>query len=247
MKKTFSILLALVFLSTAPAWAYRPLEGLSQNPVDAPVVTRSVSSSLADKDGLLESNWDTTIVLEQQDVRAVMWVEVAFSLLGSQHSSVRVRKVVLNRDHPWRKGEQWEYRLQENHLGWPGDATAVQVIAVGFTNGESWEIEDESRKETADTKTPEVIPVRNAPFMPPTILPGQGTEQGQGQTGFVPAERPRVAPRVSPAQRSVVAPVPIPSSRNADLIQQRRSRVPVPSTIFNPGDPPPSNDSSEPR
>jgi hypothetical protein len=246
MKKTFSILLALVFLSTAPAWAYRPLEGLSQNQVNAPVVTRSVSSSLADKDGLLESNWDTTIVLEQKDARDVVWVEVGFFLLGSQHSPVRVRKVVLNRDHPWKEGEQWEYRLQENHLGWPGDATAVQVIAVGFTNGESWGIEGESRKETAETTTPEVIPVSNAPFMPPTILSGQGAEQSQGQTGFIP-ERPRVAPRVSPAQRGAVAPVPIPSIRNADLNQQRRSRVPVPSTIFNPGDPPPSNDSSEPR
>ena len=173
MKKPFSILLALVFLSTAPAFAYRPLEGLSQNPVNAPVVTRSVSSSLADKDGLLESNWDTTIVLEQKDARDVMWVEVVFSLLGSQHSPIRVRKVVLNRDHLWRKGERWEYRLQEDHFGWPGDATAVQVVAVGFTNGESWEsTESESRKETANTTPSEVIPVRNAPFMPPTILPG---------------------------------------------------------------------------
>ncbi len=247
MKKTFSVLLAWVFLSTAPALAYRPLEGLSQNPVNAPVVTRSISSSLADKDGLLESNWDTTIVLEQKDARDVVWVEVAFFLLGSQHSPVRVRKVVLNKDHPWRKGEQWEYRLQENHLGWPGDATAVQVTAVGFTNGESWGIEGESRKETAETTNPEVIPVRDVPFIPPTILSGQGTEQGQGQTGFVPAERSRVGPRVSPAQRGSVSPVPIPSSNNTDLIQQRRSRVPVPSTIFNPGDPPPSNDSSEIR
>jgi hypothetical protein len=126
-----TLVVASLLLAT-PALAYRPLTGLYENALDAPVITRSVSASLADKDGLLESNWDTTIVLEQKDARDVAWVEVAFSLLGSQSSPVRVRKVVLNRDHPWRKGERWEYRLQENHLGWPGDATSVRVITMAM-------------------------------------------------------------------------------------------------------------------
>jgi hypothetical protein len=133
-----TLLIASLLMQT-PALAYRPLVGIYENTANAPVVARSVSASLADKDGLLDSNWDTTVVLEQKDVRDVAWVEVSFSLLSSQSNPVRVRKVVLNRDHPWKKGERWEYRLQESHLGWPGDATLVQVTAVAFTNGELWE------------------------------------------------------------------------------------------------------------
>jgi hypothetical protein len=133
-----STLLIAGLLAQTPVLAYRPLTGLHEDTANAPVVTRSVSASLADKDGLLESNWDTTIVLEQKDVRDVAWVEVSFSLLSSQSSPVRVRKVVLNRDHPWKQGERWEYRLQETHMGWPGDATLVRVTAVTFTNGEFW-------------------------------------------------------------------------------------------------------------
>ena len=195
-----TLVVAGLLLAT-PALAYRPLTGLYENALDAPVITRSVSASLADKDGLLESNWDTTIVLEQKDARDVAWVEVAFSLLGSQSSPVRVRKVVLNRDHPWRKGERWEYRLQENHLGWPGDATLVRVTTVAFTNGEFWE-EGSGVKpvspsnEQIPSATQETAKTVAPVYIPPTVLPGSTAEtSSQSGSGFI------LRPRVNPVPR----------------------------------------------
>jgi hypothetical protein len=197
-----SLVVASLLLAT-PALAYRPLTGLYENALDAPVITRSVSASLADKDGLLESNWDTTIVLEQKDTRDVAWVEVAFSLLGSQSNPVRIRKIVLNRDHPWRKGERWEYRLQENHLGWPGDATLVRVTTVAFINGEFWG--EGFSAIPASTSTEQIPPVPQETaktvepaYIPPTVLPG-GTstpaQSGPSTSGNIP--RPRIAPSPS--------------------------------------------------
>jgi hypothetical protein len=192
-----SLVVASLLLAT-PALAYRPLTGLYENALDAPVITRSVSASLADKDGLLESNWDTTIVLEQKDTRDVAWVEVAFSLLGSQSSPVRVRKVVLNRDHPWRKGERWEYRLQENHLGWPGDATLVRVTTVAFTNGEFWEEGSGVRpvspsNDQMPSASQETAKTVEPAYIPPTVLPGSTPEPSpQPGSSFIP--RPRVSP-----------------------------------------------------
>jgi hypothetical protein len=62
-------------LRAIPALAYRPLTGLYENALDAPVVTRSISTSLGHKDSLTESNWDINIVLEQEDTRDGPWVE----------------------------------------------------------------------------------------------------------------------------------------------------------------------------
>ncbi len=199
---TNTLVVAGLLLAT-PALAYRPLTGLYENGLDAPVVTHSVSTSLADKDGLLESNWDTTIVLEQKDTRDVAWVEVAFSLLGSQHNPVRVRKIVLNRDHPWRKGERLEYRLQENHLGWPGDATLVQITTVAFTNGEFWgegfsAISPSPSNEQIPPVSQETAKTVEPTYVPPTVLPGSTsipTQSGPSTSGFIP--RPRVAPASS--------------------------------------------------
>jgi hypothetical protein len=198
-----TLIISSIFITASPGLAYRPLTGLYENGLNAPVSTHSVSTSLADKDGLLDSNWDTSIVLEQKDVRDVAWVEVSFSLLSSQSSPVRVHKVVLNRDHPWRKGEHWEYRLQEKHLGWPGDATLVRVTTVAFTNGEFWEegcgvrpvlpSNDQmpsASQETAKTAEPA--------YMPPTVLPGSTSapaQSGPSTSGNIP--RPRVAPSPS--------------------------------------------------
>jgi hypothetical protein len=192
-----TLVVAGLLLAT-PALAYRPLAGLYENALNAPVITRSVSASLADKDGLLESNWDTTIVLEQKDARDVAWVEVAFSLLSSQSSPVRVRKVVLNRDHPWRKGERWEYRLQENHLGWPGAATLVRVTTVAFTNGEFWGEGFSAIPFSASNEQIPPVPQETAKtvepvYVPPTVLPGSTSEPSpQPGSGFIP--RPRVSP-----------------------------------------------------
>jgi hypothetical protein len=199
-----TLVVAGLLLAT-PALAYRPLTGLYENALDAPVATRSVSASLADKDGLLDSNWDTTIVLEQKDTRDVAWLEVAFSLLGSQNSPVRVRKVVLNRDHPWRKGERWEYRLQEIHLGWPGDATLVRVTTVAFTNGEFWGEGISAISASPPTSTEQLPPVPQETaktvepaYIPPTVLPGSTSapaQSGPSTSGNIP--RPRVAPSPS--------------------------------------------------
>jgi hypothetical protein len=205
-----TLVVASLLLAT-PALAYRPLTGLYENALDAPVITRSVSASLADKDGLLESNWDTTIVLEQKDTRDVAWVEVSFSLLSSQNSPVRVRKVVLNRDHPWRKRERWEYRLQENHLGWPGDATLVRVTTVAFTNGEFWEEGSGVRlvppsNDQMPSASQETAKTVEPAYIPPTVLPGSTPEPSpQPGSGFIP--RPRVNP--APRDRS---PQPGPPS-----------------------------------
>jgi hypothetical protein len=200
------VVVAGLLLAT-PALAYRPLTGLYENSLDAPVVTRSVSASLADRDGLLDSNWDTTIVLEQKDTRDIAWVELNFALLGSQRSPVRVRKVVLNRDHPWRKGERWEYRLQENHLGWPGDATLVQVTTVAFTNGEFWEQGSGIKPvltphEQIPYTSPETAKTVESIYLAPTVLPGSTPElSGQSGSGFIPRPRVNPVPRDRPPQQ----------------------------------------------
>jgi hypothetical protein len=137
MKKIGYLLVLL--LSSSPVWANTPLQGLAQDRVDSPIVSRSVSSSMADQDGKLNSNWDTTVVLQQKDSREVSRVDVTFTLLGSLGRSVLTHKASLTADHPWKRGESWSYRLQQPHLGWPGDSTMVQVVAVFFTNGEVWE------------------------------------------------------------------------------------------------------------
>jgi hypothetical protein len=200
-----TLIISSILITASPALAYRPLTGLYENGLNATVVTHSVSTSLSDKDGLLDSNWDTTIVLEQKDARDVAWVEVTFSLLGSQNSPVRVRKVVLNRDHPWRKGERWEYRLQENHLGWPGDATLVRVTTVAFTNGEFWGEGFSAISASPSTSTEQLPPVPQETaktvepaYIPPTVLPGSTSSPAQpspSTSGFIP--RPRVAPSPS--------------------------------------------------
>jgi hypothetical protein len=205
-----ALFIAALLLAT-PALAYRPLKGLYENALNAPVVTHSVSTSLRDRDSLMESNWDTTIVLEQEDRRDVAWVEVAFSLLGSQHSPIRVRKVVLNRDHPWKKGERWEYRLQENHLGWPGDATLVRVTTVAFTNGEIWEEGSGGKpalpsKEQIPSVSPETAKTVEPVYIPPTVLPSISPEaSSQSSSGFIPS------PRVDPISRNR-SPQPGPPS-----------------------------------
>jgi hypothetical protein len=199
-----TLIIASLLITANPVLAYRSLTGLYENSLNAPVVTHSVSTSLADKDGLLDSNWDTSIVLEQKDVRDVAWVEVSFSLLSSQSSPVKVHKVVLNRDHPWKQGERWEYRLQETHLGWPGDSTLVQITTVAFTNGEFWgegfsaipaspatttEQSPPAPQETAKTVEPA--------YIPPTVLPSNASTLGQSvpsSSGFIPRPRVSLAP-----------------------------------------------------
>jgi hypothetical protein len=166
MKKIGIHLLICLFLSSSPAWAYVPLKGLSQDAINSPVVARSVTSSMADQDGKLNSNWDTTIILQQKDSRDVFRVDVAFTLLGSMGRSVLTRKVSLTRDQPWKQGEKWSYRLQQQHLGWPGDSTMVQVMAVFFTNGEFWEnTEDSEHKEVvaAPETSLSIIPIHINP------------------------------------------------------------------------------------
>ncbi len=213
-----TLIISTLLITANPALAYRPLTGLYENALNAPVVTRSVSASLADKDGLLDSNWDTSIVLEQNDVRDVAWVEVSFSLLSSQSSPVRVRKLVLNRNLPWRKGERWEYRLQETHMGWPGDATLVQVTTVAFTNGEFWGegFSAIPASPSASTEQMPPVPQKTAKtvepaYVPPTVLPGststpgQSSSSGSSSFGFIPR------PRVVPGPRSKF-PQPGPSS-----------------------------------
>ena len=148
MKKIGIHLLLCLLLSSSPVSAYVPLKGLSQDAINSPVVAYSVTSSMADQDGKLNSNWDTTIVLQQKDSRDVSRVDITFTLLGSMGRSILTRQVSLTRDRPWKRGEKWSYRLQEQHLGWPGESTMVQVVAVFFTNGEFWEnTEDSEHKE----------------------------------------------------------------------------------------------------
>jgi hypothetical protein len=158
--KKIGIYLLCLLLSSSPAWAYVPLKGLAQDRVDSPVMARSISSSMADQDGKLNINWDTTVVLQQKDSREVSRVDVTFTLLGSLGRSVLTHKASLTRDHPWKQGEAWSYRLQQQHLGWPGDSTMVQVVAVFFTNGEVWEnTEDSGHKEVVaepEASTPTV-------------------------------------------------------------------------------------------
>ncbi|MGA7953064.1 MAG: hypothetical protein WCA07_06030 [Gloeobacterales cyanobacterium] len=169
MKKIGIHLLLCLLLSSSPVWAYVPLKGLSQDALNSPVVARSVTSSMADQDGQLNSNWDTTIVLQQKDSRDVSRVDVAFTLLGSLGRSVLTRKVSLTREQPWKQGEKWSYRLQQQHLGWPGDSTMVQVTAVFFTNGEFWEnTEDSEHKEVM------VIPETSL-----SIIPVPSTQQSK--------------------------------------------------------------------
>lgn len=174
MKKIGIPLLLCLLLGSSPVWAYVPLEVFSPDTVNSPVVANSISSSMADQDGKLNTNWDTTIVLEQKDTRDVSRVDVTFALLGSQGQSVLTRKVSVTRDRPWTRGEKWSYRLQQQHLGWPGASTLVQVSAVFFTNGEVWEnTVDGGRKEVVEAPGPPipVIPVQNPSYIPPTTLP----------------------------------------------------------------------------
>jgi hypothetical protein len=237
-------LLITALLSASPVWAYRPLHGVSQNTIDAPVVTRSVSTSMADKDGKLDSNWDTTIVLEQKDPRDVARVDVAFSLLGNQNRTITVRRVVLQREHAWKQGEQWEYRLQQDHLGWPGEATLVQVISVTFTNGETWDNSNKPEQELQDFTTPDgkakatvpSPPVNNpsSTYIPPIVLPtGGGTGSSSSGTGYVPPVRPRVSPARPGFSRSVLPAqptTPVPS-------QAQPSPIPGSSAPGSPSSP----------
>jgi hypothetical protein len=168
------LLLCLLFGSSgsSPVWAYVPLEGFSPEVVNSPVAAYSISSSMADQDGKLNINWDTTVVLKQKDTRDVQRVDVAFTLLGSQGQSVLTRKVSVTRDRPWTQGEKWSYRLQQQHLGWPGTSTLVQVSAVFFTNGEVWENTVEGPKEVVEVPLVlPVVPVQSPSYIPPTPLP----------------------------------------------------------------------------
>jgi hypothetical protein len=208
MKKIGIHFLLCLLLSSSPASAYVPLKSLYQDALNSPVVARSVTSSMADQDGKLNSNWDTTIVLQQKDGRDVSRVDVTFTLLGSLGRSVLTREVSLTRDQPWKQGEEWSYRLQQQHLGWPGDSTMVQVIAVFFTNGEVWEnSEDSEHKEVI--ATPEtsilIIPVQSASYIPPTTLPiGTSTSQAS-PPGY---SRSPIMPRVPASISSPRAPLP---------------------------------------
>jgi hypothetical protein len=172
MKKIGIPLLLCLLLGSSPVGAYVPLEGFSPEAVSSPVVASSVNSSMADQDGKLNINWDTTVVLKQKDTRDVQRVDVAFTLLGSQGQSVLTRKVSVTRDRPWTQGEKWSYRLQQQHLGWPGTSTLVQVSAVFFTNGEVWESTVDSPKEVVEVPPGiSVIPVQSPSYIPPTSLP----------------------------------------------------------------------------
>jgi hypothetical protein len=235
-------LLLAALMSATPVWAYRPLQGIYQNTKDAPVVTRSVSTSLADKDGRLDSNWDTTIVLEQKDPREVARVDVAFSLLGNQNRTITVRRVVLQGDHSWKQGEQWEYRLQQEHLGWPGEATLVQVQSVTFTNGETWDSSNKPEQKLQDFTTPygnekATLPANNpnSPYIPPIVLPtggGTGSSSGTG-TGYVPPVRPRVSPARPGFSRSVPPTQPTPPVPS----QAQPSPIPGSTTAGSPNSP----------
>jgi hypothetical protein len=235
-------LLFTALISASPVWAYRPLHGVYQNTGDAPVLTRSVSTSLADKDGKLDSNWDTTIVLEQKDPREVARVDVTFSLLGNQNRTITVHRAVLQRDHAWKQGEQWEYRLQQDHLGWPGEATLVQVVSVTFTNGETWNSSNKPEQKLQDFTTPDdkekaALPENNpnSPYIPPIVLPtGGGTGSPSSGTGYVP---PR--PRVSPARPGFSRSVPPAQPNPNPLTPSQAQPAPVPGSST-PGSPSPS-------
>jgi hypothetical protein len=236
LRTTFLWLTTL--LAASPAWAYRPLHGIPQNTASAPVITRSVSTSLADQDGKLDSNWDTTIVLEQKDARDVARVDVAFSLLGNQNRTILVRRVVLQRDNPWKQGEQWEYRLQQTHMGWPGETTVVQVVSVAFTNGETWDSPDKPEPKLQDFVTPDgkenAIAPGNSPnstYVPPIVLPSGGggtTGSPSSGTGYVPPVRPRVSP-ARPGGFSRTAP-PTPTPPPVVPSQAQPSAIPGVST-----------------
>ena len=248
-------LLITALLSASPVWAYRPLHGIYQNTIDAPVVTRSVSTSLADKDGKLNSNWDTTIVLEQKDPREVARVDLAFSLLGNQNRTITVRRVVLKGGHSWKQGEQWEYRLQQDHLGWPGEATLVQVVSVTFTNGETWDSSNKPEQELQDFTTPDgkekatlpSLPENNpnSPYIPPIVLPtGGGAGSSSSGTGYVPPVRPRVSPARPGFSRSVPPPqptTPVPSQAQPSPIpgSSAPGSPTSPSIGTSPSTPPP--------
>jgi hypothetical protein len=229
--RTTFLWLTTLLVAASPAWAYRPLNGIPQNTTSAPVITRSVSTSLADKDGKLDSNWDTTIVLEQKDAREVARVDVAFSLLGNQNRTILVRRVVLQRDNPWKKGEQWEYRLQQTHLGWPGETTVVQVVSVAFTNGEIWDSPDKPEPKLQDFVTPDEKENAAAPgngpnstYVPPIVLPSGGTTGSPSSgTGYVPPVRPRVSPArpsggFSRTAPPTATPPPVPSQAQPSAI-----------------------------
>jgi hypothetical protein len=264
----FNASLLTALMSAAPVWAYRPLSGVYENTADAPVVTRSVSTSMADKDGKLNSNWDTTIVLEQKGSREVTRVDVAFSLLGNQNRTIAVRRIVLQRDHAWKQGESWEYRLQQDHLGWPGEATLVQVVSVTFTNGETWDSSKKLEQKLQDFTKPDSkdkatlpTPPDNTPsrYIPPIILPGGGGTGGSSSgsgTGYVPP-RPRVSPArpgfsrsLPPAQTNPIPPTPqvaqpspvpgvTPSGSSSPSIGTSPNTSPPPQS--NPGIPPSSS------
>jgi hypothetical protein len=234
MRRRTTLLTTALLISASPAWAYRPLNGVYKNIVDAPVVTRSVSTSLADKDGKLDSNWDTTIGLEQKDARMVARIDVDVSLLGNQNRTILVRRIVLQRPQPWKQGEQWDYRLQENHLGWPGESTLVQIVSVTFTNGETWNSSNKPEQKLQDLTQPNgknnaTLPANNpnAPYIPPIILPS-GPTNGASGSGSAPPVRPRVSPARPPGfsrsapptnpvapRPSQAQPAPIPSSPGA--------------------------------
>lgn len=172
MKNLGIPLLLFLLLGSSPVWAYSPLESFSPEAVNSPVVASSVSSSMADQDGKLNINWDTTVVLKQKDTRDVQRVDVAFTLLGSQGQSVLTRKVSVTRDRPWKQGEKWSYRLQQQHLGWPGSSTLVQVSAVFFTNGEVWENTVGVPKEVVEVRPViPVVTVQSPSYIPTTTLP----------------------------------------------------------------------------
>jgi hypothetical protein len=249
MRRRTTLLTTALLIGASPAWAYRPLNGVYKNGADAPVVTRSVSTSLADKDGKLDSNWDTTIGLEQKDARMVARVDLDFSLLGNQNRTILVHRVVLQRERPWRQGEQWEYRLQQNHLGWPGESTLVQIVSVTFTNGETWTNSNKPEQKLQDSIPPDekgkenaILPTNNpnSPYIPPIILPSGASSGGSG-AGAVPPVRPRV----SPARPSGFSPrVPTqPTSPVAPRPSQAQS-APIPS---NPGTPNPTTPTPNPN
>jgi hypothetical protein len=58
MKKIGIHLLICLLLSSPPTWAYVPLKGLSQDTINSPVVARSVTNSMAEQDGKLNSDVD---------------------------------------------------------------------------------------------------------------------------------------------------------------------------------------------
>jgi hypothetical protein len=224
LRTLFKTLLISVLIGAgaAPVWAYRPLNGVYENTADAPVVTRSVSTSMADKDGKLNSNWDTTVVLEQKGSREVVKVDVAFSLLGNQNRAIAVRRIVLQKDRAWKQGESWEYRLQQDHLGWPGEATLVQVVSVTFANGETWDspskpeqkLQDFTKPDSKDKAALPTPPDTPSRYIPPIILPGgSGTGGSSSGSGYVPP-RPRVSParpgfsRSAPPQTNPIPPTP---------------------------------------